>query len=167
MLPQWQNFAKSGHTALILHPFIRTSLAKKRKNKSPPISILPFEPNFALRKQFQRREQCDQIGRFFKLLVRQMFVQKWPKYLLTFGLTLNTSIYSKNCRVYLLGQLLENLGNFLFQHLVTLEQWLVSTHQLSHLHTLCITSCDSDSIYGQAVARCCYTFYPSSHEYLE
>ena len=57
-----------------------------------------------------------------------MFVQKWPKYLLTFGLTLNTSIYSKNCRVYLLGQLLENLGNFLFQHLVTLEQWLVSTH---------------------------------------
>ena len=52
----------------------------------------------------------------FLTKIAKIFVDLW-------GCFKNFSFtYSKNCRVYLHGQLLENLGNFLFQHLITLQR---------------------------------------------
>ena len=63
------------------------------------------------------RQQCDQIGRFLKVLVNKFAYKSSPKILVTFGIFRNRSIYVKTALGYNLGNFWKDLGNFLLQHL--------------------------------------------------
>ena len=60
------------------------------------------------------------------------------KYSETFGLSLKMSFLYKNCSIYFLGNLWATLGNFFFQHLVTLTDrpYLKFCYFFTQLHTL-------------------------------
>ena len=62
-------------------------------------------------------DQCDQIGRFLKVLVNKFAYKISPKILVTFGIFRNRSIYVKTALGYNLGNFWKDLGNFLLQHL--------------------------------------------------
>ena len=66
------------------------------------------------------RQQCDQDGRFLKVLVYKSCYKSSPNVWWLFGLFWQTLLLIKNWRTLLLGQLLKKLGYFLFQPLVTL-----------------------------------------------
>ena len=67
--------------------------------------------------EFDPCSQCDQIGRFLKVLVNKFAYKISPKILVTFGIFRNRSIYVKTALGYNLGNFWKDLGNFLRQHL--------------------------------------------------
>ena len=53
--------------------------------------------------------QCDQIGRFLKVL-GEKFSHKKPKYIVTFGATMKTVLFRQQLLLILFGQLCEKFG---------------------------------------------------------
>ena len=72
--------------------------------------------------QFLFYGQCDQIGRFLKVLGNKITSEGSINDCQLFGLFWKTSLLFKTLKLHWLrfGQLLEKLGYFLLQHLVTL-----------------------------------------------
>ena len=68
------------------------------------------------RRLFIWRDQCDQIGRFLKVLGDNLSF----KSLVTFEVFWNRHFLSKNCHGYFFGRLYKKLGNFFIYYLLTL-----------------------------------------------
>ena len=67
---------------------------------------------------FLQNNQCDQIGQFLEFLANKFFVQKLPKCLVTF---LGKCENHRQTGEATFRAALNNLGYFLFQHLVALK----------------------------------------------
>ena len=66
-------------------------------------------------------DQCDQIGRFFKVHGDKKIHNSSPNDWQLLGLFWITSLLCKYCWIFFLANLWENFGYFLLRHLVTLE----------------------------------------------
>ena len=84
------------------------------------------------------QHQCDKIGPFLQLLGNKLSHKSSPNILLIFGLFLIMSLLCKKCVATFWAVLGGKLGNFLFQHLVTListqHTHLPSTHKDRSIH---------------------------------
>ena len=73
-----------------------------------------------LKKRYKLPRKCDQIGPFLKFCVTNCFTKVAKTFGEFFGAILKNAIFKKNCCGFW-GIFLKKLGNFLFQHLVTLH----------------------------------------------
>ena len=68
--------------------------------------------------------QCDQFGQFFKVLCHKFSFRDYLRYLATFLDSFEVSQFLSKLFWLYFGHLLENLGYFDFQHLVTLTNFV-------------------------------------------
>ena len=78
-------------------------------------------------KETKKQKQCDQIGRFLKVIGDKISIKSSPNYFSLLGLFWKTSLLCKNCYGYFLGNFRKHLGYFLLWYLVT----LVASKQVS------------------------------------
>ena len=83
--------------------------------------------------------QCDQIGRFLKVFGNKFSLISSTNVWRLFGLFEHRRFLSKNCCGYFLEYFWKNLGEFSFQHLVTLPPSSLSLlrHKTGHLYSIC------------------------------
>ena len=94
--------------------------------------------------------QCDLIGLYLKYIL-QIFLRKWPKYLLSYGRFEKCHDLCKNCSVYFLGIFCETLSYFKFHHLVTLLQSLWACQNCYQLFDGFEEDDDDGDVIGRAV----------------
>ena len=96
-------------------------LVKKTKEKEKPILCRVILDRKRRNIWKQQHQQCDQIGRFLKVLGNRISSKRSRNDWQLFGLFWKISLWCKNCIGYFLGNFWQKMGYFFLQHLATLN----------------------------------------------